>query len=466
MRLVLLILILCTQCKVGPAYHPPSVETPESWKTPDAALAPIPPLGEWWDLFEDPTLSQLEEQAVKNNPDLNIALYRIEEAQAVASLVKSDLFPSIDLLPGFTNTGTLFKIFLPGTLPQGLIAKDIYRIHQQQFAFPLSLNYDLDLFGRNQQRYESAFIAEQAKEQAYRSALLDLTTALAAAYFNLRSIDSSIDLLEKTIKLREQDLKLSERRFTGGLVTALDVENYRQLLLQSKIDLVENQRLRALQENQIAAYMGVPASLFCLPFHPLYEEPPLIPAGIPCEMLLNRPDLAQAEREMASEHALVGAAYASFFPSFSLTAGLGYVSPDFKAFMEDASRFWTLGVQADQTLFDGGRKFSNLDISWARFFEASWNYQSVAIRAFREVEDSLMDLDAERRQMENLKALRDAAKKASALSKRRYDQGLVNNFEYVTNERTVLDAELRLSSLLGLQYSSTAKLIRSIGGLP
>ncbi len=182
-------------------------------------------------------------------------------------------------------------------------------------------------------------------------------------------------------------------------------------------------------------------------------------------MLLRRPDLAEAERMMAAQHALVGSAYGELLPSFALTGGLGYQSPVFRKFMEEASRYWTMGVQSDQTLFDGGKKFSDIDIAWARFFQASTNYKSIALRAFREVEDSLVEIEAEEKQVKNYEYLLNAAEQASNMSKRRYEAGLVNNFEYIVNERAVLQAKLRLQALIGLQYASTLKLIRSLGGL-
>jgi multidrug efflux system outer membrane protein len=454
-----------TACQVGPSYSPPCVETPDEWKGPHIEEAANVDSDHWWDLFNDPTLDCLERQAEAVNPDLVTLAFRIQEAKANALIVRSDLFPQLGLNPGFTNTGTLFKLFLPPGSPQTLTSVDKFRIHQQVFAFPLNLNYDLDLFGKNQSRYESAFYAEQAQEDAYFAALLNLQTSLAGAYFNLRSLDSSIDLLKRTIALRETDVQLSERRFQQGLVSALDVENYRQILIQSKIDLVDNERLRSLQENQIALFVGVPASIFALPFNPLNASPPPIPAGIPSEVLLKRPDLAQAERTMASQHALINAAYASYFPSFSLTGGIGFISPDFKSFMDNFSRYWNMGVQAKQTVFDGGRIPSNVDISWARFFQASSEYQSLVLKAFKEVEDNLTDLDAEAKQVKNVEALLATTRKASKLSKQRYEGGLTNNFEYVTNERAVLNAELQLSTLQSLQYNSTVNLIRSMGGL-
>lgn len=455
----------CVGCKVGPSYDPPCVQTPEEWKNPHTESAVAVDPEHWWDLFNDPTLACLERQAEAANQDLVTIAFRVEEAKAQASIVKSDLFPQIGLNPGFTNTGILFKLFLPPGVPPSFTSVDKYRIHQQVFSFPLNLNYDPDLFGKNQSRFESAFYAEQAEEDAYFDALLNLQTALAGAYFNLRSLDASIDLLKRTITLREQDVHLSERRFQEGLVSALDVENYRQILIQSKIDLVENERLRSLQENQIALFVGVPASIFSLPFNPLNQSPPVIPAGIPSEVLLKRADLAQAERTMASQHALINAAYASYFPSFSLTAAIGYVSPDFKSFMDNFSRYWNLGVQANQPVFDGGRIPSNVDASWARFFQASSEYQSLVLRAFKEVEDNLTDLDAEAKQVQNVEALLVTTRKAAKLSKQRYESGLTNNFEYVTNERTVLNAELQLSTLQSLQYNSTVNLIRAMGGL-
>lgn len=452
-------------CKVGPNYHPPCVETPETWKGEDPQGQSLTYTDKWWDFFNDETLSCLEEQVVHNNPDLETALWRIEEARAVAAHEKAALYPDIDLKPGFFNTGALFKLFFPtkNGLPPALTSTDVFRIHQQQFAFPLQLNYDLDLWGLKQQNFESAFYNEQAKEEAYRSLLLAITTSIAEAYFNLRSIDASIELLEKTIELRSRDLRLSENRFRTGLVSGLDVENYKQLLAQSKIQLVDNERLRALQENQIANLAGIPASVYSLPRMPLVVSPPQVQSELPSTMLLRRPDLAEAERQMAAQHALVGASYASLFPSFSLTAGLGYESPVFKDFMEEFGRYWSMGVQADQTLFDGGKKFSNIDISWARFFQASSNYQSIALRAFKEVEDALVELEAESKQVKNYEYLLEAAQKASSMSKRRYEAGLVNNFEYIVNERAVLDAQLRLQALIGLQYTSTLKLIRALG---
>lgn len=466
-RLFLLLSLLSfASCKVGPSYHPPCVETPEAWKTEVAAGQKFTYDDKWWDLFADETLSCLEEQTILNNPDLETALWRIEEARAVAAHEKAALFPDIDLNPSFLNTGALFKLFFPtkNGLPPTLTAVDVFRIHQQQFAFPLLYNYDLDLWGLKQQNFESAYYNEQSKEEAYRSLLLMLTTSIAEAYFNLRSIDASIVLLEKTIALRSKDLELSENRFNMGLVSGLDVENYKQLLAQSKIQLVDNERLRALQENQIANLAGIPASLYALPRMPLVVSPPPVQADLPSTMLLRRPDLAEAERQMAAQHALVGAAYASLFPSFSLTAGLGYESPVFKDFMEYFGRYWTMGAQANQTVFDGGKKFSNIDATWARFFQASSNYQSIALRAFKEVEDALVELEAESKQVKNYEYLLEAARKASNMSKRRYEAGLVNNFEYIVNERAVLDAELRLQALIGLQYTSTLNLIRALGG--
>lgn len=469
MRYKLLILLFSVSafsaCQVGPSYDPPCVETPEQWKGPHQEVVLSVDPARWWDLFNDPTLDCLERQAEASNPDLVTIAFRIEEAKANAAIVRSDLFPQLGLNPGFTNTGTLFKLFLPPGAPPSFTSVDKYRIHQQVFAFPLNLNYELDLFGKNQSRYDSAFYAEQAQEDSYFAALLNLQTSLAGAYFNLRSLDASIDLLKRTIVLREQDVHLSERRYQLGLVSALDVENYRQILIQSQIDLVDNERLRSLQENQIALFVGIPASIFALPFNPLRESPPPIPAGIPSEVLLKRPDLAQAERNMASQHALINAAYASYFPSFSLTGGIGFISPDFKSFMDNFSRYWNLGVQANQTVFDGGRIPSNVDLSWARFFQASSEYQSLVLKAFKEVEDHLTELDAESKQVKNVEALLETTRKAAKLSKQRYEGGLTNNFEYVTNERTVLNAELQLSTLQSLQYNSTVNLIRSMGGL-
>lgn len=228
--------------------------------------------------------------------------------------------------------------------------------------------------------------------------------------------------------------------------------------------LIDAERQRTLLENMLATLIGMPASQFCIVNNPLLQIPPQIPAGVPTDILLRRPDLAKAERAAASEHALIGAAYASFFPSLSLSGTLGFLSPDLKNFMKWRSRFWQMAANSNETVFDGGKNCGNLEAAWARFKQASADYQQQVLTAFQEVEDALNNLEFQAKQYNNLQTAVNAARTTSRLSHQRYKQGLINYLEVVDSDRSQLDAELNLLNILGLRYNSTVQLIKALGG--
>lgn len=462
-------------CRVGPRYHSPCTEVPLQWKTPqveediEVEVEPIPAICNWWEIFHDADLNNLEEQAVENNPNLYVAMARINEAWALAGVSLADLFPQFNLNPSYSNTGMLFKIFLPSTFANifpGVTIPSIkpFRIHQLLYSIPLNMNYELDLWGKYRSQYDSDIRNAQAKEEAYYTALLSLTSDLASSYFNLRFLDTLIDIYKDTIGLRQKFYELAQSRFKTGLTNYSDVLSAHLELSNTESQYEDALRQRGLQENMIAAFIGVPASEFTLPHMPLDSTPPNVPAGIPSTILQRRPDIAEAERNMASEHAIVGVAYASFFPSFELTGTLGFSSPTFRDFLTWKSRLWSIGTNVAQTVFDAGRKKSNLEIAWARFDEANGNYQQTVLTAFKEVEDSLTNLEYEKKQSDSLQNSVSDATRLTRISISRYQQGLANYIEVVTNERSQLDAQRSYINVLGQRYQSTIQLIKALGG--
>jgi multidrug efflux system outer membrane protein len=179
---------------------------------------------------------------------------------------------------------------------------------------------------------------------------------------------------------------------------------------------------------------------------------------------MRRPDIAQAERSMASEHALIGAAYASFFPSFSLTAALGFSSPDISQFLKWIGRYWMLGADMSQMVFDGGRDCADLKIAIARFRQASGSYQQQVLTAFQEVEDALTNIAQYTKQADNLQEVVRASKKATAISMNRYVNGVSIYLEVMENERLELQAEVNWINVLNLRYAATVQLIKALGG--
>lgn len=460
-------------CRLGPNYEPPGVGVPNEWKNGpqendcdplEDNIAPVC-IDHWWEVFGDDVLSELEDAALANSPNLKLAFAKIVEARAVVEINRSALFPQITTNPSYYDAGQLFKLYLPqGVFPFPKPNFSVFRIHQYQYVLPLNLNYELDLWGKLRGQYESAVYAAQAQDEDYLNVLLTLTTDVANNYFQLRLLDTQIAVLEETIENRKKNLSISQSRNTKGLSNALDVAGAELEVSNAESSYYDAMRQRGLIENMIAVLIGMPPSTFCLAPAPLADLPPSIPAGIPSIVLLQRPDVAEAERKCAAEHAQIGVAYASLFPSLSLTGTLGYSSPDLSQFLKWISRLWTMGLNIGQTVFDGGFNEGNIIEALASFSEASYAYQKQVLIAFQDVENALNNLEFQAKQYESLSESVGAADKRYRLSSQRYQRGLSTYLEVTDSEENVLTAQLSLANLQGQRFISTVQLIKALGG--
>lgn len=458
----LLSVLVLSGCHLGPEYQPPCVPIADHWKNSENVV-PTPEVDCWWEVFDDETLNELESYALSNNPNLYVALERVVAARAAAGISRADLFPQINLDPAYLNSISLVRFRAPPIL--GLpISNRPYRFHQVNGVLPFDLSYQLDLWGTYRGQYDSAVFNAEAEADAYDVALLTLTSDLASAYFKMRALDAQIDLLVATKKVRKDAWEVNQARWNAGLVNYTDVTRARLEYTNAEAQLYDAIRLRNIQENQIAVLAGVNASVFELAHNALDSPPPQVPANLPSAVLLNRPDIAQAEREMASKHALIGVAYAAFFPQISLTGTLGYSSPTLRDFLTWKSRLWSLGASAVQSIFDGGRNLCNLEESWANFYQTEGTYQNQVLTAFREVEDALSDIEWQSLQYHSLQESIESAKLTTLLSTDRYNRGLVNYLDVVDSERAELEVEVTAINLLGERYLSTIHLIKALGG--
>jgi outer membrane protein, multidrug efflux system len=466
--LLVLFLIFLTGCQLGPKYHPPCVKAPAVWKHPIAQGTLFPQVQNWWEVFQDEQLNSLEQQAVACNPELFGAIARIEEALAIAGISRADLFPQLNFAPDYTAFHFKSDIDFSQNVKKALpslpsLTKDrfwwltIYNI-------PLILAYEVDLWGKFRSAHKAACRNVEAQKQAYGSLLLTLTSSLASSYYKLRALDATLAHLEGIIETYKANLILSSSSFEKGLVDYINVANDETALANANAIYYEALALRGIQENMIAAFIGIPAPDFHLEPIPLSSPPPTIPPGIPSEILLRRPDLAEAERQMAAQHALIGAAYASFFPSINLTAALGIFNFDLRRFVDFTAKYLSAGVFADQTIFDGLRKFENYKASWARFWGAESSYQKLVLAAFREVEDALNNIECQTNAIGSLKLAFEASAERARLACHRNAEGLVNRVEVIDDERAQLTAGLNYTVVLGLLYQSTIQLIKALGG--
>lgn len=463
--LPLLSLVLIAGCKLIPPYQVPSAPIPEQWKGTYGEKADPLPVAYWWEVFEDDSLNSLEALAVANNPDLYVSLEHVVAAWAQAGVKRADLFPQVNLSPSYSNTCSLFQVNLPQNIAiPGLTSIPPFRVHNLQYNLPLTMAYEVDLWGKLRSRYQSAFLDAEAQEEAYRAAMLTLTSEVAISYFQIRSLDAQIEILKRTIETRKKNTALNQSRYDKGLANFLDVTQAETDLANSSAAYEDAMRARVLEENLIATLIGLPPALFSMDFNPLKEPPPLIPAGLPTDVLLQRPDIAQAERILAANNALIGVARASFFPSLTLTGIMGYSSPDFSQFLKCISRLWSFGVDVNENVFDGGRNCSNLQLAWANFRGAGGAYIQTILTAFREVEDSLNNLEQEEKQSKQLEMAVKSSTKSTQLAMNRYYHGISPYLQVVDNERTQLQTELALANNLGVRYVSTVRLIKSLGG--
>ena len=455
-------LLFLTGCRLGSRYEAPVVAVPADWKGASVENESFS-IENWWDIFDDPELASLEQLVIENNPDLYVALQRVAEARAVAGVAKSKLYPDINLNPGYNNIGELIELYgvPPGMFP-GL--KTITRVHEFNYQLPVSMSYEVDLWGKFRGVYNAAKIYAEAQDEALRATLLTLTADLASNYFNLRSMDTQIGLIRARIELRQSFLDCVRLQYQSGLVSYLNLMDAEGELSRAQADYQDNLRQRVLFENAIAVLIGAPASDLQIEPFPLKYDPPSVPAGIPSDMLMRRPDLAQAERTMASFHEFIGVAYATYFPSMTLTGALGSSSPDLSQFLRWTSRLWQIGVNLGQILFNGGRNRSEVDLACAKFQETKGMYEKAVLSAFGEVEDALSCVDLQKKQALDLKRSFMAAKETNTLMRLRYKKGIVNYLQTISAEEAQVQAKRLWMNTVGQNYQSTIQLIKALGG--
>jgi multidrug efflux system outer membrane protein len=322
----------------------------------------------------------------------------------------------------------------------------------------------MDLWGKLRNDFRAAMMDAQSKEYAYQASYLVLTAELAADYFQLRTLDTQLEILSGITQARQDFLAVVKERHRAGWVNGIDQTRAETLLYQAKTALSEASRERALLENAIAVLIGKPASVFHLEPLPLAIDPPSVPAGIPAQVLLQRPDIKEAERLVASANAQIGSKRAAFFPSLYLTGLFGYESPDLKDFFKWNSRFWSLDGLGKETLYDGGEHKSQLDYSWALFSQASADYQQHVLISFKEVEDALANLQYLSEETDILEKAAQSAQATAEITLSLYRNGQINYQDVAESARENLQQKQKSVENLSKRYTATIQLIKALGG--
>jgi multidrug efflux system outer membrane protein len=334
------------------------------------------------------------------------------------------------------------------------------------FRAPLELSWELDLFGRLRRNYESYRAQREAIERDYQNITLSVAANVAVNYFALRSLDAETAILNRAIADRREALRISEERLQAGLTSELDVTRAKADLASNESDLYAVARTRGEVENAIATLVGRPASLVHLSPRPLSttSAPPHVPVSLPSKLLERRPDVAEAERQLASANAQIGVAKAAFFPVIRLTGEGGFESADIRLLFNWQSRIWTIGPSVTLPIFEGGKNIANLKAAHARYDEAVGRYRGQVLTAFQDVENALNDLRQLAGQAEADDRALASARRSLELARQQYAKGQVNFLDVLDAERTALSDERLTAQLAGQRMQSTVQLVKALGG--
>jgi NodT family efflux transporter outer membrane factor (OMF) lipoprotein len=454
--------LLLAGCAVGPKYQRPAVTTPTAYKAdgPWRVAAPKDsiPKGSWWEIFQNRELNAYEQQLLTTNQSLAAAQDRLYQARSLAKVASAPLFPQLSTDPSAGRNQ------VSANRPAVSILTPRVPLTQNLFELPFSLNYEVDLFGRNRKNLEASNASLQSTAADLQNVQLVLTAELAADYFSLRELDSETAVVQESVDIEQKGLQLVQDRHNGGIASGLDLAQQQTLLDSTITQLHLVQQQRANYEHAIAVLTGNPASTFSVPVAALNVAPPAIPTGVPSDLLERRPDIATAERQMAFENAQVGVARAAFYPQFTISGGGGFQSTDITNFLTAPSAFWAIGGDLLQPIFQGGRIRANYAATQSAYDESVANYRQSVLTAFQQVEDGLSNLNTLSQAATSQQAAVTDSQRYLQIANNRYVGGVTTYLDVITAQSTLLTNQRLATQLLGQQMVTSVYLVKALGG--
>ena len=453
---IVALLALEAGCMMGPKYKRPAVNVPQQYRTPSPQQAvAASSLGneQWWQVYEDPVLTQLIHTAIAQNYDVRIAAARVLQAQAQVGITRSNQLPSASVgADVFSQQNAKVTKLFPA-----------YEVNGGELN--LSVIWNLDFWGKYRRQTEAARAQLLATEWGQRAVISSLVANVATAYFQLRALDSELEISRRTLASRQKSLKLTEVLETHGSGSGLDVSQAEQLLYTASETIPDLERQIEQQENLLSILLGenpesIPRD------RPLTEQPvpQNVPAGLPSELLERRPDVRQAEQNMIAANAQIGVAKASFFPSLSLTGLGGLESNALNRFISQPSETWAGAFSVTQPVFQGGALRSGLRLARANWQETAVSYQQTVQNALEQVSNSLVASQKDREFREQQELLTQAARQTNQLSEVLYKNGGASYLQVLTGETNYFSAELNLVEAQLNERLALVQLYQSLGG--
>jgi len=460
-------LLCCASCMVGPKYQRPTAppapgykelspdfyKEMEGWKQAQPSDSLIK--GKWWEMYNDPALNALEEQVAISNQNVLQAEAQFRAARAAVRVARAALFPTIGSAPAITNSRTASG----GTAVIGSGGS----VHSL-FALPVEAAWTADIWGSVRRSIAASAATAQESFASLENARLLYQAELAQDYFQLHGLDGDYQLLDTTAKSYEKYLELTRNRYAGGIASEGDVAQAETQLDTTRAQLIDIGVQRAQFEHAIAILTGRAPSGFSIPMAPLKTPPPPVPAGVPSNLLERRPDIAAAERNVAAANEQIGIAMAAFYPNLTLSATGGLEASNISSWFTWPSRFWSLGPQLSETLFDAGKRRATVLEQQALYDATVAGYRQTVLTAFQQVEDNLAALHV----LSNEAQAQDQAVKAAERSLRittdQYKGGITSYLQVITNQSTALANERTAVDILTRRMTASVLLIEALGG--
>jgi len=451
------LLVLAVACSVGPNYHRPSAPVPTAYKefkgwkvaTPNDTIN----RGAWWSVYRDPALDGLERQVNVSNQTLKQDEAAFQQARAEVREQQSGFFPSLAATPQIQRE----KAGGGNNTFRGGAAITSYSLEG-------TATWEPDVWGKIRRSVESSVANAQASAAQLAAAKLSLQAQLAADYFQMRYADSLKSLLEDTVKSYQRSLDITKNQYAAGTAARSDVINAEAQLLAAQAAAINVGVQRAQSEHAIALLVGKPPSEVSISPTALAERVPIVPAEIPSALLERRPDIADAERQMQQENALIGVQVAAYYPTIDLSASFGYAGGPAAALFSASDQVWSLMANASETLLSGGQRSAAVAAARAAYDQSVANYRETVLAAFQNVEDELASLRILGRQSGVDQAAVQAARQAVEITLNEYQAGTVAYTTVITAQVTLLtDQETALLVQENRLIASVA-LIQALGG--
>jgi outer membrane protein, multidrug efflux system len=457
--------VLAGGCAVGPNYHPPQTSTPAHWSEPLRNGETNGPalLGTWWTNFHDPELNSLVDRAVRSNLDLKIAQARVRAARAEKQIASADLWPSANASGSYQrqqqshNQPVLGSFPIPPSVP---FENNVY-----QAGFDAS--WEIDVFGGKRRAVQAASAQMTATEYQSKDILLTLLGDVARNYVDVRGYQRRLVITKENIKAQEESLAITRDRFTHGLTSDLDVEQAATQLSTTRAEVPALEAALETSIHRLGVLLGLQPGALIAELsgeEPIPAAPPSVPVGLPSDLLLRRPDVRQAERQLAAATANIGVAKADLFPKFSLTGASGWESVSASDWFAGGSRFWSVGPTMTWRIFDAGRIRANIRVQNARQEQALAAYEQTTLTAFEDVENSLVAYAKEQTRRESLADSVVTSQKSLDLARRLYTSGLTDFVNVLEAERALYQAQDALVQSDRNISADVVALYKSLGG--